>query len=151
MGKRQEMTRASSGSSFKSFSLRTAICKAKKKLNYLKSHAAKKSKTIQTTPGARKAVTLLKSDKSVYERRVSLSSKKNTELFKTTFYLPEVFVDKGRLAGGQAVPAGLASGIGHQNRVNLKAGALETSGGGCEHLKRSNVLIKLLKDQYVTS
>lgn len=84
---------------------------------------------------------------------MSLSSKKNTELplFKTTFYLPEVFVDKGRLAGGQAVPAGLASGIGHQNRVNLKAGALETSGGGCEHLKRSHVLIKLLKDQYVTS
>lgn len=71
--------------------------------------------------------------------------------FNSVFYLPEVFVDKGRLGGGQAFPAGFASGIDHQNRVNLKASALETTGGSCKHLKRSHVMIKPLKAQYVSS
>lgn len=65
--------------------------------------------------------------------------------------LPEVFVYKGHLAGGEAFPVGLASGVNHQNRVNLKSCALETAGGGCKHLSKSRVTIQLLKDQYVSS
>lgn len=62
------------------------------------------------------------------------------------YYLPEVFVHKGHLAAGEAFPVGLASGVSHQNRVNLKPCALETAGGG-----RKDLQIQPLKDQYVSS
>lgn len=67
------------------------------------------------------------------------------------YYLPEVFVHKGRLAGGEAFPVGLASSVSHQNRVNLKARALKPTSGGCKDLQISHVTIQLLKDQYFSS
>lgn len=67
------------------------------------------------------------------------------------YYLPEVFVHKGYLVGGEAFPVGLASGVSHQNRINLKARALKTTGGGCKDLQISHVTIQLLKDEYVSS
>lgn len=66
-------------------------------------------------------------------------------------YLPEVLVHKGGLAGGEAFPAGLASGVSYQNGVNLISGALETTARGCKDLQMSHVTIQLLKDQYVCS
>lgn len=66
------------------------------------------------------------------------------------YYLPEVFVHKGYLADGEAFPVGLASGVSHQNRVNLKSCGLKTTGGGSKDLQISHVTIQLLKDQYVS-
>lgn len=67
------------------------------------------------------------------------------------YYLPEVFVHKGHLAGGEAFPVGLAPGVSHQNRVDLKSRALKTTGGGCKDLQISHVTIQLLKDHSVRS
>lgn len=77
-------------------------------------------KELLTTPGARKAVTLLYVDKSVCERgrtqtwscnNSDQAERKHSLLVRS--YIPEVFLDKGCLARGHSSPAGLAPGIGH--------------------------------------
>lgn len=80
-----------------------------------------------------------------------LVKKKKKSPLEMYYYLPEVFVHKGHLAGGEAFPVGLASGVSHQNRVDLKSRALKTTGGGCKDLQISHVAIQQLKDQYARS
>lgn len=57
----------------------------------------------------------------------------------SNLYLPEVSVDKGSLAGRQSSPVGFAPGIGHENGVDLKAGAAEASRRGRKHLVKLKV------------
>lgn len=105
------------------------------------SYSVKMKTKIPTTPGARKAVTLLYGDKSVCRKSVILFRQNMSTSFfilsgqpATRMHLPEVLVHKGGPAGWQSPPVSSNSGIGHEDRVDLKASALEAGRRGGKHL-----------------